>query len=61
MVGDGGQGVRVDDGIEVEGARRNKGLSGIDLEGVIVGGGEEGEGIEGVEGEVGDAEILAGC
>ena len=28
------------------------------LQGVVVGGGEEGEGVEGVEGEMGDAESM---
>ena len=62
MVGDGREGVRVDDGVEGEGCGEGLGFRGVDLEGVVVGGGEEGEGVEGVEGEVGDAEFVGrGC
>ena len=48
----------VDDGIEVKGCGDGEGLGLVDLEGVVVGGGEEGEGIEGVVGYVGDAEFV---
>jgi len=56
--GDGGEGVGVDDGVEVEGGGGDEGAGGVDLEGVVVGGGEEGGGFEGVEGEVRDAEFV---
>ena len=58
VVGDGGEGVGVDDGVEVEGGGGGLRFGRVDLEGVVVRGGEEGEGVEGVEGEVGDAEFV---
>ena len=59
MVGNGGQGVRVDDGVEIEGCGEGLCLRRIYFQGVIVGGGEEGEGVEGIEGEMGDAESVS--
>ena len=59
MVGNGRQGVRVDDGVEIEGCGEGLCLRRIYLQGVVVGGGEEGEGVEGVEGEMGDAEFVS--
>ena len=58
VVGYGRQGVRVDDRVEVEGRGEGLRLRRVDLQGVVVGGGEEGEGVEGVEGQMGDAESV---
>ena len=58
MIGNGRQGVGVDDGVEVEGCGEGLRLRRVYLQGVVVGGGEEGEGVEGVEGEMGDAESV---
>ena len=58
MVGNGRQGVRVDDGVEVERCGEGLCLGRIYLQGVVVGGGEEGEGVKGVEGEMGNAEFV---
>ena len=52
--------MRINHGIEIEGGGRSKGFGGAYLEGVIVGGGEEGEGVEGVKGEMRDAEFMGG-
>ena len=52
--------MRIDHGIEIEGGGRSEGFGGVDFEGVVVGGGEEGEGVEGVEGEMCDAEFMGG-
>ena len=59
MIGNGRQGVGVDDGVEVEGCGEGLRLRRVYLQGVVVGGGEEGEGVEGVEGEMGDAESVS--
>ena len=59
MIGNGRQGVRVDDGVEVEGCGEGLCLRRVYLQGVVVGGGEEGEGVEGIEGEMGDAEFVS--
>ena len=48
----------VDDGVKVERGRRSQGFGSVNLEGVVVGGGEEGKGVERVEGQMGDAEIM---
>ena len=60
MVGNGRQGVRVDDGVEIEGCGEGLGLRRVYLQGVVVGSREEGEGVEGIEGEMGDAEFVSG-
>ena len=59
VVGNGRQGVGVDDRVEIEGCGEGLCLRRVYLQGVVVGGGEEGEGVEGVEGEMGDAESVS--
>ena len=60
VIGDRRQRMRVDDGIEIEGRGRSEGFGGVDFEGVVVRGGEEGKGVERVEGEVRYAEFVGG-
>ena len=50
--------MRINHGIEIEGCGRSEGFGGAYLKGVIVGGGEEGEGVKGVKGEMRDAEFM---
>ena len=50
--------MRIDHRIEIEGGGRSEGFGGVDFEAVVVGGGEEGEGVEGVEGEMRDPEFM---
>ena len=56
--GNGGEGMGVDYGVEGKRGGGLEGGGGVDLEGVIVGGGEESGGFEGVEGYVSYAELV---
>ena len=58
MVEDGG--AEVEGGGRREGASRGGGEGGVDLQSVVVGGGEESAGIERVEGERGDGTGVRG-
>lgn len=49
VVRNGGNAVRVNEGIEVKGGRNAESLARVNFEGVVIGRGEEGEGIEGIE------------
>ena len=52
--------MRVDQGIEIERGGGSDGFGGVDLKGVIVRGGEEGEGVKRVKGKMRDAEFVGG-
>ena len=52
--------MRINHGIEIEGGGGSEVLGGEYLKGVIVGGGEEREGVKGVKGEMSDAELVGG-
>ena len=52
--------MKINDGVEIKGCRQSERLCRIYLQGVVIGGGEEGQGIEWVEGEMGDAELVGG-
>lgn len=48
----------VDDRIEVKARRRDQSLRGVNFEGVVIRGREEGLGVERIEGQVCDAEFV---
>ena len=52
--------MRIDHGVEIERGGGSEGFAGVNLQGVIVGGGEEGEGVKRVKGEMCDAEFVGG-
>ncbi len=52
--------MRINHGIEIEGGGGSEGFGGAYLKGVIVGGGEEGEGVKRVKREMRDAEFVGG-
>lgn len=60
MIRNGRQGVRIDDRVKIKGRGQSEGLRCVYFQRVIVGGGEEGERVERVEGEMGDAEFVGG-
>ena len=52
--------MRINHGVEIKGGGGSQGFGGVDLKAVVVGSGEEGEGVKGVEGEMRDAEFVRG-
>ena len=52
--------MRIDHRIEIEGGGRSEGFGSVDLKAMVVGGGEEGERVKRVKGEMGDAEFVGG-
>lgn len=50
--------MRVDDRIEIKARRRGQGLRGVDFEGMVIRGREEGLGVERIKGQMCDAEFV---